>query len=220
MPGAASPAILAEARRLQATNPALLAKPSNAAFRQALDATENVPVALIDRAKQVLDRTIHRRPTNTDELKRLAATKTHLNNLLAEADAQVPDYGKARAVAATYKQLGTAVKSAQKARVEKTLKGNIGFRLRPFDIRSPRYAAAHGVVSALSGLAPQVSEQLGPDFIRMLLTGAGGRLGGQPLGGPHELLQLLSQLRSLPPQGASLLPAAAGGYAAGHLAGQ
>lgn len=223
-----NPQILAAARQMQQRNPALLNSPANAAFKQALQQADEIPVMLVDRAKQVLDRTIHRRPTNTDEAKVLATTKAHLDALLGDVKQQVPEYDEALSTAATYKQLGDAVRTARKARVQGVAQGGGIGHLRP--IGNVKYGAAVAAARALEAISPSNAQRLGPDFLKLLLTGSGGQLGGQSLGGPQELLGLLQTLRNIPQQGVSggtrqwinadkLIPGV-GGYAGSRVGGQ
>lgn len=213
VPAGPNPAVLQMAQQLQARNPALLNLPSNSVFRQALQDADQMPVVLIDRAKQILDRTIWRRPRSTDEYKVAAATRDALTQLIDATDQAVPAYGQARATAATYKQLGDAIRTGRAAQAAEAMgetKGGTAImnasEMASASLGMRAYAIPHAILrNAVSAVKPTVLNRAAPEVADALLTGAGG-----PNGGPQDLMRLIMQIEQR--HGArSAMPAGVGG---------
>lgn len=163
----------------------------------------SLPIRVLDRAKQILDKTIWKSANDTDTLLRNRTTQHWLGTLLQQADQQVPEYGQARAIAATYKGV---VQAANEAGKMATAKGILGPSARAagdftnptgFEIASGlmgrMYGPAHYAIRTALAEGPSMKQYAVP-LTKMLLTGSGGKFLGQDLGGAGDLAAMIERI--------------------------
>jgi hypothetical protein len=203
-PSGGGAAVLTMAKQMMEKNPKLLDLPGNKVFKDALaNNTDEIPVPMLDFMNQHLAKAgLHQQAKSSAELASKKMTKAFLDDLLAEADNQVPAFGQARATAATYKQIESALRGGDLAAGKKL----VGTKPEPVNLPMAGRGLGSWTVRAVQG--PGMDEMVSGTLAEMLMAGAPGR---PALG---EILGFISQ----PAQPALVRPvmtAAAAGMAGG-----
>lgn len=192
---------------------------SDPRFAEALAAEEagkKIPVQLLDEANKIMN---DRNWATANPGAKIRSARDAQGLLLAEADQQVPVYGQARALAATYLQLRDALTKGKLTHAKEVsgLVTNKAFEASPGEVASIAAGRGYGwwhyaLRTAWSGKPAFKSTAL--PLTKLLLVGSGGHVEGEAMGGASELAKLLSSLAAGTPAN-RVGGAALGGFAGG-----